>query len=164
MSRDVWGTYISPAEYEEAAKHGISKKAIYTRIGRGMKAKDALTKPIKGRKNDDYMAALSIAVANGINPDTFRLRIQARGWTLEQAANTPTMTHDECAKLGGTSEKRKRVIPAEIVELAAQNGICYATLYDRVRRGMCLTEAATEPLMKVRNHPWARNLYGSARY
>ena len=149
MARDVWGDYVTPDMYEEALKRGICKTTIYSRIARGMKAADAITKPIKGRRSEAYKDALKVAVEKEINPDTFRLRVDALGWTLEQAANTPTLTRSEAIKLGREARRRnQRNIPAEIAQLALDNGICYSTLYDRItRRFMDMNTAATKPLM-----------------
>lgn len=155
MPIDVWGTYVSPDEFEEALKRGICRTTVNTRIANGWKVRDAIVvPPIK--KNEEYKQFKKVAISNGIKEDTFKRRVQ-RGWALEDAANSPLVSKKESNIRA--NKARKRVIPEAAVKEAAKNGICYSTLYSRLRCGMKMAEAIS--VSKERKHPWRYDLIAS---
>lgn len=149
MPRDVWGTHVSPNDYKEAAKKGISKNTLNHRIANGWKAKDAITVPVK-RVSEEYKRFRNLAISNGIKAGLFRSRLYI-GWTLEEAANTPMFSNKERAIKGGKA--RKRTIPESAVKEAEKNGIGYSTLRSRVQNGMPMSEAVSIPPGGW-THPW----------
>lgn len=153
MPRDVWGDYISPDDYKKAAEAGICKKTVNTRIGYGWKVKDAISKPVMAT-SEEYKKYKSMAEKNGINKDTYKRRVQ-RGWPLASAATTPLISTAE--SIAKTRETRRRIIPAYIVDLAKINGICYHTLYSRIKAGMAEEQAATKPVVDSQQHPWRKD-------
>lgn len=74
------------------------------------------------------------AAANGVNYRALYERVAKRGWSVEQAINTPV--------------QRRRNL-SEWISLAEKNGINRNTFYTRIRDGMDPERAATLPV-KVR--------------
>ncbi|WP_313182094.1 hypothetical protein [Lacrimispora sp.] len=152
MSRDVWGTYVSPDDYINAAKSGICRQTVNSRIAMGWKVKDAISTPVM-ETSEEYKINKQLAEKNGINADTYKRRIQ-RGWTPEAAAVTPLVSRAE--SIARTRKTRQRVIPKDVVTLAESNGICYSTLYSRIQIGIPADQAATKPVVTTKNHPWRK--------
>lgn len=141
MSRDVWGTYVSPDDYINAAKSGISRKAVDARIARGWKVEKAITaSAIKKNDSEDYKKNEQIAQENGIKKGAYRARVR-RGWTYFDAATLPLVNKSESVK---RLNEKTRKIPKYILRLAESNGIQYQTLYKRVKKGWDFNKAATD--------------------
>lgn len=139
--------YITPSEYEQAAKNGISAKCLTDRVRRyGWDIKRAVTQPIQNqRPNGSLSHWTKIAETNGVCRKTFYERINQLGWTLERAATTPTLDKKEV--LAEIREKRRK-IPQKYYDLAKANGIKRTTLTGRVLQyGWPLEKAATTPAM-----------------
>ena len=137
----IYGPYIAPEEYEEAAKNGINKTNLEVRIRReGWDHKRAITQPIRKLKRHTWSV---VAKENGINSNLYHSRI-SDGWDEERAATEPV--HDSAKELG-EYVKSKRKYSQEIIDLAASNGIKYTTFTARMRTGtMTELEAATTPV------------------
>ncbi|WP_024294979.1 hypothetical protein [Lacrimispora indolis] len=152
MSRDVWGTYVSPDDYINAAKSGICRQTVNSRIAMGWKAKDAISAPVMAT-SEEYKIYKQLAEKNGIGANTYKRRTQ-RGWTLEAAAVTPLVSRAE--SIERTRKTRQRVIPKDLVIQAESNGICYHTLYSRLQMGIPADQAATKPVVTAKDHPWRK--------
>lgn len=141
MSHDY---YITPEEYEVADKNGISRDTLHARMyDLGWRKQKALHTPpqTRTRVEDKW---IQMAIQNGIKRGTFFCRIRKQGWSPEKAATEPLLNRTEAALL---LTENKRVIPREILELAAQNGIKRCTFYRRLRYGWDYVKAATHPIV-----------------
>ena len=137
----IYGPYIAPEEYEEAAKNGINKTNLEARIRReGWDHERAITQPLRKLKRHTWSA---IAKENGISINTYHSRIYS-GWSEERAATEPI--HDPAKELG-ERVRANRKFSQEIIDLAASNGIKYKTFVARMGTGkMTELEAATTPV------------------
>ena len=128
--------YISPEEFEEAEKRGLSYKTVYSRFYYYNWSKErALTEPKKDRKTKLTQEQIKTAASNGINIVCLRLRL-SNGWSMEEAINKPKQ------KSG-----RKNVIEDELYELAKKNGINRVTFYSRVKLlGWSIDRALNTPV------------------
>ena len=156
MARDVWGNYVAPEDFEAAAERGICRQTVKNRIALGWKAKDAVSIPVM-KTSEEYKHFRALAVSNGIKANTFKRRVQ-RGWKLEEAATLPLVEIKESTARG--RKNRKRVISETAIGQAAKNGICYSTLYSRLRLGIPMSQAVSIPVMKSSHpmHPWRRRI------
>ena len=147
MARDVWGTYLTDADYEAAAQRGINKKTVDTRIYRAWSAKRAITEPLKhpNARCPEYKKFRQIALNNGINEKTFQSRVTSRKWPLEEAANTPALSSVEASRRACAAPKTNRRTTDEILKTAAENGINKNTFYSRLNTFWNPLEAATVP-------------------
>lgn len=158
MPRDVWGSYISPGDYDRAAAAGICEQTVKSRLLRGWKVEKAITVPVikKRKRSEEYEKYKKLAEENGINKDTYKCRVQ-RGWTYKAAATLPLVSSVE--SIAKINKKKERTIPEHIVKLAKSNGICYSTLRSRIQMGVQMNEAATKPVTtSQRHHPWRRDI------
>ncbi|ARW39034.1 hypothetical protein BUN12_2332 [Bacillus amyloliquefaciens] len=142
--------YITPEEYERAAKNGISRSLLGKRIrGAGWDKERALaTPPKKRRPRTDRSKWVEVAEKNGISKATFYWRVTSGGWDEERAATTPIFDRDECmrrARQKSPYGKYRRHSP-ELIALAESNGIKYKTYAFRVSAGWDPYEAAVTPL------------------
>lgn len=137
--------YITPGEYAEAAKLGISSKMLDRRVReQGWSKHRAMTTP--PRQLTDRKQWRAEAEKNGISYDTFMSRVNL-GWTMERAASEPLQTSEQAKANAARATEAARVIPKEYTDLAAQNGIPYPTFWFRIRKaGWDYTKAATEPV------------------
>lgn len=139
--------YITPEEYEAAAKIGVTRKALYQRVmAYGWDKERAVTTPPDPRNvcTKWYKKWLAIAKKNGISSSTFASRVNRLKWDPERAATLPPLTHDETIKIWLESRSKY----TEQKKIAAQNGINPHTFMDRVRRGWDVHEAMTRPANK----------------
>ena len=146
--RDSFGSYISTQELENAQANGICRQTIKSRLYAGWTAQKAISiSPI--RQSEEYRRFRGVAMQNGISSDTYKRRVQ-RGWELERAATTPLVDAKDSLSRGRENRwATQRVIPKELVETAAENGICYGTLYYRFYASSLIPhdEIATRPPM-----------------
>ena len=131
MPRDVWGTYVTPDEWEAAARIGISQNTLLHRLRSGWKAKRAISEPLnhKNSRCPGYQKFKQIALGNDISVPTFNYRVN-HGWSLEESATTPVLSRQEISQRGYAARKRK--LPAELVKTALENGISRKTLWTRI--------------------------------
>jgi len=141
--RNPYDWYITPEEYETAAANGISAGTLETRIRRlGWPKELAMTKP--PRKSKIPREIVELAQRNDIPYQTLYWRIYA-GWAPDRAATEPVANRAECVR---RAHDARRKIPADIIELASQNGVKHRTLYKRVSEmGWDPVTAATTPIM-----------------
>lgn len=139
--------YITPEDYEIAERNGICESTLRSRIlQQGWSKERAIT--TKVRQKVDYGKWLQVSKENGINKNAFMQRVTGLGWSMERAATTPMMTKEE---IGRVPKKNSRY-PRELVELAKNNGIGYATFAYRVGvLRWSLEKAATTPVRKLKN-------------
>lgn len=137
--------YITPDEYAEASKYGISPAMLDRRVReQGWDKKRAMTTP--PRKLTNRRRWKAEAEKNGISYDTFMSRVN-RGWDMERAATQPLQTQEEIRQQALHATEHVRVHPEEYLRLAEKNGIPYATFHRRVKRsGWDYERAATEPI------------------
>ena len=91
----IYGPYIAPEEYEEAAKNGINKTNLEARIRReGWDHERAITQPIRKQKRHVWSA---VAKENGISINLYHSRI-SDGWDEKRAATEPV--HNSAKELG----------------------------------------------------------------
>jgi len=142
--RNPYDWYISPEEYETAAANGISAGTLETRIRRlGWPKELAMTKPPR-KLSKIPREIVELAQRNDIPYQTLYWRIYA-GWAPERAATEPVADRAERVR---RAHDARRKIPADIIELANQNGVKYTTLYKRVSEmGWDPMTAATTPIM-----------------
>ncbi|MCT4507921.1 MAG: hypothetical protein N4A48_04045 [Tepidibacter sp.] len=139
--------YITPGEYQEAAKNGIDKQTLETRIrSLAWNKEKAITTPphIKKRLDSKWR---QIAEQNGICYSTLRYRSNILGWDIERAATQPLQDRKKQAE---KMKKKNRVYPREYLEKAEQNGIPYNTFRKRIKSGWSLEKASTRPVMTPR--------------
>jgi hypothetical protein len=146
---NIYDYYITPQEYELAQSNGVCPRNVDWRIReKGWSKERALTTPSRMKK--DYGDWPKIAKANGIKYSTFVGRVNYRGLTFEQAATLPP-EEDEAKKAHAVhAYSHCRTYPLEILDLAKNNGIQYQTFRHRVKSGMSIYEAATKPVMTMR--------------
>ena len=130
---NIYDFYITPEEYNIAAKHGISKCTLERRVRLlGWKKERALTEPPQKHINRDIW--MNVALENGINKKTFLGRVNRHGWSEEKAATTPVVK----------TAIRNRKYSDELYKILEVNGISRALFYDRTRKGWTLERASTE--------------------
>lgn len=146
--RDSFGDYISPQKLEEAQAVGIGSGTIRSRLFAGWTAQKAISTPPR-RQTDEYREFRELAKRNGISSETYRGRIR-RGWAFEKAATIPLIPQSKGLAMRWNCGNR--VIPKELVETAAKNGICYNTLRYRIYSSSSIPqeEIATRPPMSKR--------------
>jgi hypothetical protein len=138
--------YITPEEYELAKTNGVCPRNLEERIRTfGWHKERAITTPTRIRK--DYGDWPEIAKQNGINYSTFQNRVNYRGLSFEQAATEP-LEDQRAHAIHAYNHCRK--YPLEILDLAKKNGIQYQTFLKRVKSGMSIEEAASKPVMTMR--------------
>ncbi|MHC1683450.1 MAG: hypothetical protein AB6733_10920 [Clostridiaceae bacterium] len=144
---NIYDFYITPEEYERAAKNGISKMTLESRIRLLAWDKErAVSEPVPHRNN--VKEWIQLAKDNGISKRTFEKRVYEKKWSYQEAATIPIM--DEETRIKEMHNKRRRY-PKYILELAESNNIPYDTFRHRVNRSkMTLEEAATKPVMSSR--------------
>ena len=144
--------YITPEEYKIAEANGITRDALNQRIRVMAWDKNRAMSQPPEPKQKLPKDMVKIAEQNGICYGTFRHRVQQMGWTPERAATEPVMSKEQRRRQAKAAREAGRKYPAEIIELARKNGICYNTF--RTRMGMLgwsMSEAATRPLMSPRD-------------
>lgn len=144
--------YVTPDEYAEAAKLGIKPEMLDRRIrAQGWPKRRAMTTP--PRPTTDRKRWRAQAEKNGIKYEAFMSRIN-RGWSMERAATEPLQIPEQAKAQTARATEAIRIYPKEYVDLAAQNGIAYATFVHRIKYiGWDYDRAATEPL-------WSRQQSG----
>lgn len=147
--RNPYDYYITPEEYEAAAKNGISYELLTRRIRNFGWGKDiAMTKPSRYNATK-WIDIKEIALKNGISRHTYAARMK-KGWRLIDAISTPPMDKYQALKLAEqvNSKCNNKTLTDEQVEQAALNGISYSTARDRVRRlKWTVEEAITIPVL-----------------
>jgi len=141
----VYDFYISPEEYEEAAKIGITKKTLDKRIRyRGWDKEKAITTPPLIRK--EYPEEiLELAKRNGVCISTLRTRVNKLGWDMYKAATEPI--EDKRITVSRAYSKNRK-FPKKYIETARANGISDHAFYDRVTKYKWnLEDASTKPIM-----------------
>lgn len=121
--------YITPQDYETAAKNGVNDKTLNQRVrSLGWSINKAVSTPIARRED----GLLELALRNGIGRSTYQKRIYKLGWSKEKAATTLI---------------QKAVYP-EWQEIAKKNGVSKNTFNQRINKyGWSPEQAATTPLL-----------------
>lgn len=135
----VW--YITPEQYEKAAKNGIDEKTLNGRVRRhGWDIDRAMTQPKQKRAYQIPEELVKKAAENGIQRKTLYSRIRRYGMDPETATTRPVMSREE--KINNI-----RKHDPELVALAIKTGMSYDTFRKRVAKGMDPVKAATIPPM-----------------
>ena len=135
--------YISPTEYEEAKRNGISQRLLTDRVRiLGWNIEKAMTIPPK--KQDNRKEWIDIAMKNNIPPSVFYERV-SNGTSPEQASTMPVM---DKKTLIDNIAIAKRKYPKEFEDIAAANGIGKKTFVSRMFRRWNPLEAATTPVKR----------------
>ncbi len=130
----VW--YITPEQYEAAAKNGIDKGTLDNRVRQqGWDIDRAMTQPKQKRTFKMTKELVEKAAKNGIKRRTLYTRIW-RGMDPEEAATKPLKTQEEMID-------HIRVYDPNLVKLALKTGMSYDTYRKRIKKGMDPIEAAT---------------------
>lgn len=146
--------YISPADYERAAKNGIPAKTLESRIHtQGMDKERAVTQKVQ--KHQDRSKWHGKMKENNISSQTFQNRVNSLKWDEERAATEKV----ESFNLQKYWERRGRSYSLELIEFAAKHGVSYDTLRKRIKyEGMDPIEAATKPVKKYVRRKGSRKL------
>ncbi len=129
MEKRYW--YITPEDYEIAAKNGIKKDTVNQRVRRyGWDIDRAITQ--KSKRVDLPQEVMNKANEIGINKETVLRRIR-EGWDMEEACSTT---------IGRTGRPRSH--PDWVYEMAKKNGIRLATVNHRINYGWDIMRACTE--------------------
>ena len=84
-----YNLYITPEQYDTAAKNGINKKALETRYRIcNWDIEKAITYPLR-TKDEENIRWSKIAEENGIEKSIFYGRVNTYKWDRERAATTP---------------------------------------------------------------------------
>ncbi|AGE76910.1 hypothetical protein U0X57_05630 [Bacillus thuringiensis] len=147
--RNPYDYYITPEEYEAAAKNGISNELLTRRIRNlGWDKEIAMTKPSRYNANR-WKNIKEIALKNGISHSTYTARIK-KGWRLIDAISKPPIDKYQALKLAEqvNSKCKNKVLTDGQAEQAELNGISYNTARDRVKRlKWTVEEAITTPVL-----------------
>ena len=133
--------YISPNEFNEAEKHGVSRQRLITRVrAQGWSKDKAIYTPPRVGKDRKYWVA--IALENGISKKTFYQRVNKNKWCPKRAATTPIIkdNHEK-----GSMRREGKKYAKEILNSCAENGISRETFYSRIKRGWAVDVACTRP-------------------
>jgi len=157
--------YITPTEYSLALSNGISNRTLNQRVrGRGMKLDEACNKPLK---KDTLKVPIDAELKKllklkGIRPQTYRSRILERGWSVEKALNTPTMTKDE---IKASRDKGNRKVSLESYAIAAKNGVSVKTVTQRLYTlNWSLEKAINTPIVPKGQCANSKNVFNEKRY
>ncbi|WP_274362718.1 hypothetical protein [Paenibacillus thermotolerans] len=139
--------YITPEEFEQAAKNGISQVIFYNRVRQLGWSKDkAMTTPPRKRASHNNRW-VKIAERNGICYRTYTYRVNRLGWEPERAATQPLQDRKALAKV---MHEATRKYPEHYKRLAEANGIKERTFHRRLSSGWDIERAATQPPMTSR--------------
>lgn len=140
---------LTEEDYKIAESNGISRKLAKFRYEQGgMDLNKAITQPVRVQKNE-WKLWKEVAEKNGISQNLFYKRTgKDIGWSAEQAATVPPL------KNGQSYTSKKKVIPEELLERAAQNGISRGTLYQRLFRYHMNEETAVNKPTKGARKIW----------
>ena len=136
--------YITPEEYARAAVNGVSAQLLDVRIRSLAWEKERAIKTPPHDKRRLPKEWIARAKQNGICYSTYKYRVNVLGWDLERAATQPLQDRKAQAR---DAYEHSRKYPAEMKELAIQNGIPERTFHRRMRVGWDALEAATRPIM-----------------
>lgn len=137
--------YITPEEYEIAARNGIRSALLEVRIrSLGWSKERAITEQPQRKKPRIPRAIIDQAKQNGITYNTLRWRVHTLGWDLERASTQPLQDRRAQAK---RAHEASRKYPLEIIQIAEENGIPYNTFRHRIKAGWNMKVAATTPVM-----------------
>ena len=128
MEKRYW--YITPEDYEVAAKNGIKRDTVNERVRRWGWDVDRAITTIPKRHNVPK-ELMEKAKAIGLEPNTVATRLY-RGWTMEEACSRPK------------KQGRQRLYPDWVYEKAKENNIRYSVVNHRVHDGWDLERACTE--------------------
>lgn len=144
--------YITPEQYESAAKNGISAKTLERRIrNHAWDMERAITQPSAALKRKNHKEWIKLAEQNGISKEVYYSRVNYMKWSQERAATEPVSKNRSDMMKRIRKESENKVISKELITLAESNGIKYDTLYRRIKNYKWdPVKAATEPVMSVK--------------
>ncbi|MEB9294891.1 hypothetical protein P4J18_12270 [Bacillus cereus] len=141
--------YITPDEYEEAEKNGISRDLLTCRVRKfGWDKEIAMTKPSRYNANR-WKNIKEIALKNGISHSTYTARIK-KGWRLIDAISKPPFDRYQSLKLATqvNPKNQNKILTDQQAKIASLNGISYRTAKARIKRSKwSIEEAITTPIL-----------------
>lgn len=145
MKRLAFEYYITPEEYAIAEQNGICRSTLEFRIRNLAWGKEEAIKRRPKRQCTERREWQGVAIKNGITRSTFYERVK-RGWDMEVAATTPTLSRSETLKR--MNEKQNRKFTDEQLRVARSLGISNKRLYARtVTLGWSKERAVSTPIM-----------------
>ncbi|MDR4341770.1 hypothetical protein, partial [Bacillus thuringiensis] len=121
--------YVTPEDYEVAAKHGVSRKLLEHRLRNLGWDKDfAMTE--SRRKASEWAKVKEIALKNHIGRTTFKGRRQ-RGWSLIQSITKPPLSREKTLK---RENDCNRALTDDHIQKSTESGQRYSTVYDRIKK------------------------------
>lgn len=126
--------YITPDEYEIAAKNGIRRQTVNNRVrDLAWSVNEAITKPPKRkRKYSEYEALLEIAKSNDISKSTFSKRLD-RGWSPIDAATRKKVDREHGLSIGRRRHREKKYTENDALE-AEKNRIPRRVMAERINK------------------------------
>ncbi|MFA2857602.1 hypothetical protein [Bacillus paranthracis] len=141
--------YLTPEDFERAAKNGISEETLRQRVyGYRWRKDRAIKEPVRKTNETGWKEYKEIAIAHGISARTYRKR-RAKGMTPFEAATTPLMSKKEIQKLSLKIRQEKRSFTEEEIKIAESNGVNYQALLSRKKRHWDIEKAINTPLLTV---------------
>ncbi|MEB9249509.1 hypothetical protein P4H97_26700 [Bacillus cereus] len=141
--------YITPDEYEEAEKNGISRDLLTCRVRKfGWGKEIAMTKPSRYNANR-WKNIKEIALKNGISHSTYVKRIKGK-WRLIDAISKPPFDRYQSLKLATqvNPKNQNKILTDQQAKIASLNGISYRTAKARIKRSKwSIEEAITTPIL-----------------
>lgn len=125
--------YLTDEDYRIAEENGISRRRAYLRYYGGWSIHRSITEPVGSSRRSKYHDYKEICEKHGVSYQMFIGRIR-KGMKPEEAAISKV-----------TKGRHNTLVPAEIYQLARENGINKSTVKTRIRYGWDHTLAATEP-------------------
>ena len=120
--------YITPEEYEEAEKNGISRDTLEYRVRYlAWNKEDAVNKPLRNERYKEFNKYKEMAIKNGIPVATFYHRIYKQKISYKEAAT-----------------KKPKRYPEWVKYKLKENGIKFNTFCKRIENGWDLKRACTE--------------------
>ncbi|HDR7708580.1 TPA: hypothetical protein QCX89_000484 [Bacillus cereus] len=144
--RNPYDHYITPEEYEAAAKNGISASTLWYRVYDLYWDKEvAISK--SPQRATEWRSVKETALRNGISRNAFNKR-RRRGWNLIDSITKPPMSREEALKCANQCNRKYSKLTEEQIQIFKSNGLKPSTVYMRIRKLKWeIEEAITTPVL-----------------
>lgn len=160
--RNIYDYYITPDEYDEAERNGISPITLTERIRKlAWDKRRAITTPVRIKR--DRSALFEIAKRHGISRKILHTRLY-RGWDELRASTLPVRTAEQSKEQGRKLVEMNRKYPLIAIEFASSNGIKVDTFRRRIKAGWGIFPAATVQPSPANGHLRVIELFGENTY
>lgn len=155
--------YITPEEYEIAAKNGICRSTLRSRVYDLCWDKEvAISKP--PQRATEWRVVKEAALRNGITRAVFEHR-RKRGMGLVDSVTKPPMSREESINLANQRNGSYSLLTAEQIQTFRMNELKRSTVYTRISKlKWKIEEAITTPalssaeaLRRAREASWWSN-------